>query len=86
MKISMRDTFYRRRFLRHAKHTGTATPFRFKTTDRVGEDWRITQGRSAFLVAEGSGWSMNIGKQLFRALEDDFWQRRKATRPARRKL
>ena len=85
MKITMRNTFYRRRFLRHAKHTGVTTPFRFKTT-KVGEGWRITQGRSAFLVAEGSGWSLDVGKQLFRALEDDFWQRRKARRPARRKL
>ena len=63
------------KFIRN-KCTGVATLYSLQ----FGKDgsWRIGYGRSGFLVAEGSGFSRRIGFSLLRALEDEYWSRRKS--------
>ena len=51
---------------------GAVTPYRWSRT--AGGGWRIGFGPSGFLVAEGSGWSMRIGMDLYRRLERDYWR------------
>ena len=63
------------RFIR-GKYTGVATLYSLKFGD--AGSWSIRYGRSGFLVAEGSGFSRNIGFSLLRTLEDEYWSRRKA--------
>lgn len=41
-------------------------PIRFVYRDG---DWAIYAGVSKFLVAEGSGWSMPVGRRLYRELK-----------------
>ena len=38
--------------------------------------WRIDCGISRFLVAEGSGWSMPVGRRLFRDLQSKAMKRK----------
>lgn len=38
-------------------------------TDREAAGWRIDEGPSRFLIAEGSGWSRKIGRELFHRLK-----------------
>ena len=47
--------------------------------------WRIGYGPSRILIAEGSMFSMRIGKSLFHNLEYEFFKRKNAERPAPRK-
>jgi hypothetical protein len=46
-----------------------------------GGDWAIYAGVSQFLVAEGAGWSMPIGRALYRQLKDGQKDQMARTRP-----
>lgn len=39
------------------------------TWDYKGGDWTIRFGVSLLLVAEGSGWSVSVGRKLFAELK-----------------
>jgi len=55
------------------------TPYHF--TVRESGSWRIGFGGSSFLIANGSGFSIKEGRELFKRLEDDWAGRVKAKRP-----
>lgn len=61
--------------------TRIATPYEWRVG---GWGWRIGFGASGFLVAEGSGASQEIGKRLFRQLEDEWRHRPKKRMPIRK--
>ena len=61
------------------RHSGVSTPY--KWSRKAASGWRIGFGVSSFLVAEGAGVSICVGKKLFRQLEDEWAHRRKARLP-----
>ena len=62
-----------------SKHVSGQTPYHWKIKEDGG--WRIGFGASSFLVAEGSGFSVNHGKKFLRQMQDEWLLRQKARRP-----
>lgn len=58
-----------------SRFTRPKTPYHF-TIGEAGS-WRIGFGASSFLIANGSGFSIPIGRKMFRQLESDWLLRRK---------
>lgn len=67
MKIRSHGSFKRGRL------TGAVTPYNF-TRGEAGS-WRIGYGRSGFLIAEGSAFSVPEGRAMLEMLNANYWQR-----------
>jgi len=44
---------------------------RYTWRERPALGWAISDGVSRFLIAEGSGYSRNVGRRLYRQLVDE---------------
>lgn len=79
----MKLIFHSKPIRKHTKGRFTKGVTPYHLTGHNG-GWRIGFGASSFLVAEGSGFSRQHGKNFFRMLEDDWLLRQKSKRPIRR--